>query len=36
MSSLWKSYVSKNPYANGITFKDTIEALNLIIDILSK
>ncbi|PWL44222.1 MAG: abortive phage infection protein [Clostridiaceae bacterium] len=36
MSGLWKSYVSKNLYANGITFKDTIEALNLIIDILSK
>lgn len=34
MNDLWNAYVSKNPYAKGIEFADTISALNEIINIL--
>ena len=34
MNNLWIEYVSKNPYAKGVEFKDTINAIEKIIKIL--
>lgn len=34
MNNLWKEYVSKNSYAKGIKFEDTINAINEIVKIL--
>ena len=34
MNNLWNEYVSKNPYAKGVKFEDTINALKEIIEIL--
>lgn len=34
MNNLWIEYVSKNPYAKGVEFKDTINAIKKIIKIL--
>ncbi len=36
MNNLWKKYVLKNLYAKEIAFKDTIDAIKQIIEILEK
>ena len=34
MNNLWNEYVSKNPYAKGVKFEDTIKAIKEIVEIL--
>ena len=34
MNNLWNEYVSKNSYAKGIKFNDTINSIKMIIEIL--
>lgn len=34
MNNLWNEYISKNPYAKGVKFEDTIKAIKEIVEIL--